>query len=70
MSTLADIKAAIEKLPPSQLERLVYWLNQRRLEPEVSNVVTEPDILGRAKAIWGENPGGSPLSEIVSATRS
>ena len=29
----------------------------------------EPDYLGRAKRIWGENPPGKPLSEIGSEGR-
>ena len=29
----------------------------------------EPDFLGRAKRIWGENPPGKLLSEIVSEAR-
>lgn len=29
----------------------------------------EPDFLARAKRIWGENPPGKPLSEIVSDAR-
>ena len=29
----------------------------------------EPDFLARAKRIWGERPAGTPLSEIVSASR-
>ena len=29
----------------------------------------EPDFLARAKRIWGEQPSGVPLSEIVAASR-
>ena len=29
----------------------------------------EPDFLARAKRIWGEVPYGTPLSEIVAASR-
>jgi hypothetical protein len=69
MSTLAEIEAAIEKLPASQLQQLVTWLNKRWLDPELSTLVTEPDFLARARKIWGENPGGTPLSELVSEAR-
>lgn len=31
--------------------------------------LTEPDFVARARRIWGENPPGAPLSEIVSASR-
>ena len=30
---------------------------------------TEPDFIARAKRIWGERPLGTPLSEIISASR-
>lgn len=29
----------------------------------------EPDFVARAKRIWGENPPGKPLSELVSGSR-
>jgi antitoxin (DNA-binding transcriptional repressor) of toxin-antitoxin stability system len=29
----------------------------------------EPDFLARAKRIWGDLPPGTPLSEIVAASR-
>lgn len=29
----------------------------------------EPDFVARAKRIWGENPPGKPLSELVSESR-
>lgn len=29
----------------------------------------EPDFFARAKRIWGENPPGAPLSEIVATGR-
>jgi hypothetical protein len=31
--------------------------------------VSEPDFLARAKAIWGEQPAGKPLSALVSESR-
>lgn len=31
--------------------------------------VPQPDFVGRAKAIWGENPPGKSLSAIVSDSR-
>jgi len=31
--------------------------------------VSQPDFVSRAKAVWGENPPGKPLSEIVSDSR-
>jgi len=29
----------------------------------------QPDFLARAKAIWGEQPPGKPLSEVVAEAR-
>jgi hypothetical protein len=29
----------------------------------------EPDFLARAKRIWGEQPAGAPLSEVVAKSR-
>ncbi len=29
----------------------------------------EPDFVARAKRIWGDNPPGKPLSELVSESR-
>jgi antitoxin (DNA-binding transcriptional repressor) of toxin-antitoxin stability system len=31
--------------------------------------VFQPDFVGRAKAIWGENPAGQSLSEILAEAR-
>ncbi len=31
--------------------------------------VTTPDFLARAKAVWGEQPPGKPLSAVVSEAR-
>ncbi len=69
MSTLAEIKEAIEHLPDSQLEKLASWLEQRRPRKAVAAPVVEPDFLSRAKAIWGEAPAGKPLSALVSEAR-
>lgn len=35
----------------------------------VPAVASQPDFLGRAKAVWGENPPGKSLSEIVAAAK-
>ena len=69
VSTLAEIEAAIEQLPASQVEKLAAWLDQRRLGRKMPALVSEPDFLARAKAIWGENPPGEPLSAIISDSR-
>ena len=69
MSTLAEIEAAIEHLPPPQVEKLAVWLEQRRPRKAATTPTQEPDFLARAKAIWGEAPAGKPLSALVSEAR-
>lgn len=68
MSTLAEIEEAIVQLPAPQVEELAEWLQRRRLKKAVVEV-PEPDFLARAKAVWGDQPVGSPLSELVSEGR-
>ena len=68
MSTLREIEAAIERLPAVQLDELAFWLEQRRARKPTTSV-SEPDFLGRAKAIWGDKPAGEPLSVLVSQAR-
>ena len=40
-----------------------------RLVPVAKSAPQQPDFLARAKAIWGENPQGKPLSQIVDESR-
>ncbi len=68
MSTLAEIEEAIVQLPTPQVEELALWLERRRFKPPVTEV-PEPDFLARAKAVWGNDPVGTPLSELVSEGR-
>jgi antitoxin (DNA-binding transcriptional repressor) of toxin-antitoxin stability system len=35
----------------------------------VPAAASQPDFLNRAKAVWGENPPGKPLGEIVAEAR-
>jgi hypothetical protein len=70
MSTLTEIESAIEHLPPPEVEELAVWLEQRRLRKTATAPTGEPDFLARAKAIWGEQPAGKPLSALVSESRS
>ncbi len=69
MSTLAEIENAIETLPAQQVEELALWLEQRRLRKAAEASTAEPDFLARAKAIWGEQPAGKPLSALLSESR-
>jgi hypothetical protein len=68
MSSLAEIEAAIDQLPSPQVEELEVWLARRRVKSSATEV-PEPNFLGRAKAVWGESPDGTPLSELVSEGR-
>ncbi len=68
MSTLAEIEAAIERLPAPQREELALWLERQRIR-KTGVLTSEPDFLARAKAIWGESPSGKPLSTLVSEAR-
>lgn len=68
MSTLAEIEEAIVRLPSPQVEELAVWLDRRRFKTPVAEV-SEPDFLARAKAVWGEHPAGTPLSELVAEGR-
>ncbi|HEY3356421.1 MAG TPA: antitoxin Phd/YefM, type II toxin-antitoxin system domain protein [Polyangia bacterium] len=40
-----------------------------RLLPPEPQVAAAPDFLGRARAVWGEEPRGARLSEILSESR-
>jgi hypothetical protein len=66
MSTVAEIEEAIVRLPASQVEELALWLEKRRSQPPE---VPEPDFLARAKSVWGDDPVGKPLSELISEGR-
>ena len=68
MSTLAEIEEAIVRLPSPQVEELAVWLERWQMKATATNV-PEPDFLARAKAVWGDQPDGKPLSELVSEAR-
>ena len=51
MSTLAEIEAAIETLPPSQVEQLAAWLQGRR-----SSSGGGADDLASLAGSWEEDP--------------
>ena len=53
--------AAGEEVQVTQQDKVV-----ARLLPAT---VASPDFLARAKAVWGESPSGTPLSQIVSEAR-
>jgi hypothetical protein len=69
MSTLAEIEDAIRQLPASQVDKLVLWLQKQKPSAPPSRIAPEPDFLARAKKIWGENPPGEKLSDVVIQSR-
>ena len=56
--------AAGEEVQVTQQEKVV-----ARVVPASPPPVAQPDFLARAKAIWGEQPPGKPLSALVAEAR-
>lgn len=70
MSTLVEIEEAIVRLPEREVDQLAAWLEGRRVRKgTVAAPSREPDFLARARRIWGEQPAGEALSELVSRSR-
>lgn len=67
MSTLAEIEAAIETLPPAQIEELTDRLNQRKFttlgQPGSAESSTRPDAQdGSVEKFFGSFNSGNPDS--------
>ncbi len=56
--------AAGEEVEVTQQEKVV-----AKVVPATRQVVSQPDFVARAKAIWGEQPPGKPLSVVVAEAR-
>jgi antitoxin (DNA-binding transcriptional repressor) of toxin-antitoxin stability system len=56
--------AAGEEVEVTHLDQVV-----ARVVPATREAVAQPDFLARARAIWGEHPGGQPLSVVVAGAR-
>jgi antitoxin (DNA-binding transcriptional repressor) of toxin-antitoxin stability system len=56
--------AAGEEVEVTQQEKMV-----ANVVPATRQAVAQPDFLARAKAIWGEQPPGKPLSAVVTEAR-
>ena len=56
--------AAGEEVEVTQQNKVI-----ARVVPAAAGAVPQPDFLARAKAIWGEQPAGKALSQIVSESR-
>ncbi|MDQ6630757.1 MAG: type II toxin-antitoxin system prevent-host-death family antitoxin [Verrucomicrobiota bacterium] len=71
------MKTANVQQLPQQWTQILEWVASgeevelTEKEKVVARVVpaSQPDFLGRAKKIWGEQPRGKPLSELVSQAR-
>ncbi len=68
--------ASVQQLP-QQWSQILEWVaageevELTAQEKVVARVVpaSQPDFLARPKKIWGEQPSGKPLSELISQAR-
>lgn len=56
--------AAGEEVEVTQQDQVI-----ARVVPAPAGPTSSPDFLARARAIWGEQPAGEPLSEVVARSR-
>jgi antitoxin (DNA-binding transcriptional repressor) of toxin-antitoxin stability system len=73
------VKTATVQQVPEQWPDILKWVAageevqmtdaDRVVAKLVPAVTSQPDFLNRAKAVWGENPAGKSLSEIVAESR-
>jgi len=56
--------AAGEEVEVTQQDKVI-----AKVVPAAPALSPQPDFLARAKAIWGEQPTGKPLSEVVAEAR-
>ncbi len=71
------MKTASVQQVPQKWAQILEWVaageevELTEQEKVVAKVVpaTQPDFLARAKKVWGEQPPGKPLSELVSEAR-
>ena len=63
----------VKQLDELHARQLLTWLQkqERAAAPTrpAAGAMAQPDFLSRAKAIWGEQPAGKPLSEVVGEAR-
>jgi antitoxin (DNA-binding transcriptional repressor) of toxin-antitoxin stability system len=70
--------ASVQDLP-AQWPQILRWVasgeevevtqQDKVIAKVVPPVMPQPDFLARAKAIWGEEPAGKPLSTIIIEAR-
>ena len=71
------MKTASVQQVPQKWTQILEWVaageevEVTEQEKVIARVVpaTQPDFLERAKKIWGEQPSGKPLSELVAEAR-
>jgi len=77
-SYLDRVKTATVQQLPEQWPDILKWVasgeevqmtDHDKVVAKIVPAGASPDFVGRAKAIWGENPPGKSLSAIVTETR-
>jgi antitoxin (DNA-binding transcriptional repressor) of toxin-antitoxin stability system len=78
-SYLGAVKTATVQQVPEQWPDILKWVaageevqmtdRDKVVAKLVPAAVSQPDFLNRAKAVWGENPSGKSLSEMVAEGR-
>lgn len=73
------MKTATVQQVPAQWPDILKWVaageevqmtdHDKVVAKLVPAAVAQPDVVNRAKAVWGENPPGQSLSEIVAEAR-
>ena len=73
------MKSATVQELPLQWSEILRWVSQgeeveitdhdRTIARVLPPASARPDFLARAQAIWGKEPAGKPLSEVVSEGR-
>ncbi|MFI5379655.1 MAG: type II toxin-antitoxin system Phd/YefM family antitoxin [Tepidisphaerales bacterium] len=76
------MKTAMIQQVPQQWAEILRWIAAgeevqvmqqdtvvAKLVPVRPATLVQPDFLGRARAIWGDQPAGKPLSAVVDEAR-
>ena len=63
----------VKQLDELHARQLLIWLQRQESATTPgrppADAMPQPDFLSRAKAIWGDQPLGKPLSEVVLEAR-
>ena len=76
---LGPVKTATVQQVPEQWPDILKWVaageevqmtdHDKVVAKLVPDTASQPDFLNRAKAVWGENPPGKSLSQMVAESR-